>query len=81
MKSQVNRKGIPPGALESEILSINHAKRCGPSINRSKGTIWANRRNALRHQFDGREKEIWSPDFYREWLEYIEAVENGELKG
>jgi hypothetical protein len=73
---------IPPGALESEILAINHAKRSSrPSRNRSKGTIWSKRRGELRHQFNGRERELWSPDFYKEWLEYVEAVENGELSG
>ncbi|MFH1231978.1 MAG: hypothetical protein V1709_10835 [Planctomycetota bacterium] len=81
MKNQMNRKGIPPGALESEILSINEAKRSIPTIDRSKGTIWCKRRGELRHQFNGRERELWSPEFYREWIEYIEAIENGELTG
>ncbi|MFH1230734.1 MAG: hypothetical protein V1709_04470 [Planctomycetota bacterium] len=79
--TEMNQKGIPPGALESEVLSINEAKRSIPTIDRRKGTIWSKRRGALRHQFNGREKEIWSPEFYREWLEYVEAVENGELSG
>ena len=77
----MNPKGIPPGALESEILAINHAKRSSPNWGRGKGTIWSKRRGALRRQFCGRERELWSPEFYKEWLEYVRAVETGELRG
>lgn len=77
----MNPKGIPPGALESEVLAINYAKLQSPVNNRSKGTIWCQRRGGLRHQFCGREKEHWSPDFYQEWREYVRAVETGELRG
>lgn len=67
-------------ALETEIISINQAKLRAPGRG-GKGTIWSKRRGALRRQFCGREKELWSPEFYKEWLEYVEAVENGELTG
>jgi hypothetical protein len=69
------------GALETEVIRINEAKRRSPVTNRSKGTIWCKRRGALRQMFNGREKELWDPKFYQEWIEYIEAVENGELTG
>lgn len=68
-------------ALETEIIQINQAKLRGPSKHGRKGTIWNRRRGALRRQFCGREKELWSPEFYKEWLEYVRAVENGELTG
>ncbi len=74
-------KGIPPGTLESEVLSINAAKRRAPGNHGGKGTVWCERRGGLRKQFGGREQELWSPDFYQEWLEYVRAVENGELSG
>ncbi|MFH1230525.1 MAG: hypothetical protein V1709_03415 [Planctomycetota bacterium] len=66
-------------ALETEIIQINQAKLRGPGKHRR--TIWSKRRGELRHQFNGRERQLWSPEFYREWLEYVEAVENGELSG
>lgn len=68
-------------ALETEVIQINQAKLRGPSNHGGKGTVWCERRGALRRQFNGRERELWSPEFYQEWLEYIEAVENGELRG
>ncbi|MDI6788830.1 MAG: hypothetical protein QME51_10705 [Planctomycetota bacterium] len=68
-------------ALETEIIQINQAKLAPPRRNRSKGVCWSERRGALRHQFCGRERELWDPKFYQEWLEYVEAVENGELRG
>ena len=77
----MNPKGIPPGTLESEVLSINQAKLSTPINHGGQGTVWCQRRGALRKQFGGREQEIWSPEFYREWLEYVEAVERGELTG
>lgn len=81
MRRQINWKGVAPGALESEILAINHAKRSITTRNRSNGTIWSKRRGALRQQFCGREQELWSPGFLKEWLEYVRAVETGELRG
>ncbi len=77
----MSRKGIAPGSLESEVLAINAAKLSGPSSHNGKGTVWCERRGSLRRQFCGRESELWSPEFYREWLEYVEAVESGELSG
>ena len=68
-------------ALESEILQINEVKLRSPVNDRSKGVIWSQHVGALRRMFDGREKELWSPEFYQEWLEYVEAVANGELRG
>lgn len=68
-------------ALETEVIQVNEAKLKPPSRVRSKGTIWCKRRGGLRHQFCGREKALWSPDFYQEWLEYVRAVETGELRG
>jgi hypothetical protein len=41
-------------------------------------TPWE-RAQALRRQFEGVEVLIWSPDFYQEWLQYVQAVERGEL--
>jgi len=67
-------------ALESEIIQINEAKLRSPVNDRSKGVIWSQYVGSLRRTFQGREKELWSPDFYQEWLEYVEAVESGELR-
>jgi hypothetical protein len=75
------KTGLPPYGLQSEVLSINQAKLNPPNIDRSKGTIWSKRRGGLRNQFGGREQELWDPKFYQEWLEYVRAVENGELRG
>jgi hypothetical protein len=36
---------------------------------------------SIRNTFDGREKELFSPDFLEEWQEYVEAVASGELRG
>ncbi|MFH0887820.1 MAG: hypothetical protein V1871_01265 [Planctomycetota bacterium] len=68
-------------ALDTEVIQANQAKLQPPDVDRSSGTVWCKRRGGLRHQFNGRERELWSPEFYQEWLEYIEAVENGELRG
>jgi hypothetical protein len=75
------QSGLPPYGLQSELLSINAAKRNLPGIGRSNGECWSKRRGSLRNQFAGREQELWDPKFYQEWLEYVEAVENGELSG
>ena len=75
------KRGMPPGALDSEVLAINQAKLEAPEGNNGKGTVWCKRRGGLRKQFGGREQELCDPKFYQEWLEYVEAVENGELSG
>ena len=68
-------------ALNTEILQVNREKLLDPDVDRSKGTVWCKRRGGLRKQFGGREQELWSPEFYQEWLEYVRAVESGELSG
>ena len=74
-------KGIPPGVLESEILAVNYAKLQPPRKDPSRGGCWCKRRGAFRRQFCGRERELWDPKFYQEWLEYVRAIETGELTG
>jgi len=32
------------------------------------------------HAFEGMEQLFWSPDFYKEWRNYIKAKKRGELK-
>jgi len=68
-------------ALESEVLVVNEAKRRSPVYNRSKGVVWSRHVASIRNTFDGREKELFSPDFLEEWQEYVEAVASGELRG
>ena len=80
-RNEINANGIPPGALESEVLAVNYAKICSPVNDRSKGVIWSQHVASIRNTFGGREKELWSPDFLEEWQEYIEAVASGELRG
>ncbi|MEW6027163.1 MAG: hypothetical protein AB1599_07710 [Planctomycetota bacterium] len=80
-KSAKRQGGLPPYGLQSELLAISEAKRNIPKIDRSSGTIWSKRRGGLRRQFCGREAELWDRKFYLEWLEYVEAVESGELRG
>jgi hypothetical protein len=74
-------QGIPPGALESEVLAAIYAKTCSPVEDRSKGFIWDRHVASVRNTFGGREKELWSKEFLEEWQEYVEAVERGELRG
>jgi len=33
-----------------------------------------------RNQFEGCEQELWDKDFLKEWEEYLEAKERGELQ-
>jgi hypothetical protein len=68
-------------ALETEVIRVNEAKLRSPARKHSKGVIWNRHVASIRNTFCGREKELWSKDFYEEWLEYVEAVNNGELRG
>ena len=67
--------------LDSELLSVNEAKRRSPVYDLPKGVAWNQHVASIRNTFCGREKELWSKDFYEEWLEYVEAVNSGELRG
>jgi hypothetical protein len=80
-KNEINANGIPLGTLECEVLAVNEAKRRSPVYGRSKGFIWNRHVESVRNTFGGREKELWSPDFLKEWQEYVEAVASGELRG
>lgn len=66
-------------ALNTEVIQANQTKLQKPS--KQPGECWCQRRGAFRRQFAGREREIWEPAFYREWLEYVRAIETGELRG
>ncbi|MBI4711814.1 MAG: hypothetical protein HY762_00675 [Planctomycetes bacterium] len=68
-------------ALETEVIQINQAKLRKPFKGSNKPLSWSKRRGALGRQFCGREQELWSPEFYDEWAEYIRAVQRGELIG
>jgi len=41
---------------------------------------WGERRQTERDAFEGREQIIWSPEFRKEWLEYMQAKDRGEVR-
>lgn len=45
----------------------------GPSLSQGSRRLlsYGQRRRMMRKQFEYREQELWSPEFYDEWIDYL----------